>query len=723
MSKLITESGIRDISALRKRYPKAEIYFHQDLDGVTTAIAMKKYLEDNGIKVVGSHIIQYGDKEFAVKKNDAQGDVMPVLVDFAHGKPMFKIHTDHHDKQVGAEKGASTSFRQARSNVETLSQIVSPKDLFPSSDILLINTVDSADFARQDITPEDVVNYLFRFDKDKSLQKNKMLLGFVVNKLLLAFKNKPGFLEKLVMDSEPSLMSILMNIKDWMKNTNSATPEQLQQNAQGYKEQMKTYSGVDYKDGIIFQYGGGNMMKPGSYDRYTPFRTHPDADFMIMAWPLGLLQVSCNPFKKERGLKGVNLGEIAQEVLGKWEGKLKEKNIPLSTIKWISETSVGPESVGFTFKDFDALYGERFMFMDGGEETLDKIKEMMERPFTDLSEEERSKLDKIGVNAWDLIQSMSGGHKCITNISGLNYFGRSKRPSTGPYRYDPEREDAPYLKFLKMLAQEFRSKLQEKISQSKEETKITEQQSSLQPTMNTQSGTLQPTTNISSRRNDEKNLTLSGSYFMFFAFPKYRPTLEDSTLTRLLQKLGKGVEWVENKLGLDEQRTKQGIKVYATGHGGCIIIDKDGSVNLFEFGPYDDKGIGKVLQTSMGRIAKFDTKKSLINPEEVAKLCKTKTYRDGPKLDMLVSLLSLPNEKMAMNEAVKLRNYDFLDIVGGGDSNCATYAVDVANAGGINDIKVGKTFELGFGYGIPEKPGTVLRKFNLSKFFINSFQV
>jgi hypothetical protein len=722
MSKLITESGIRDISALRKRYPKAEIYFHQDLDGVTTAVAMKKYLEDNGIKVVGSHIIQYGDKEFAVKKNDAQGDVMPVLVDFAHGKPMFKIHTDHHDKQVGAEKGASTSFRQARSNVETLSQIVSPKDLFPSSDILLINTVDSADFVRQDITPEDVVNYLFRFDKDKSLQKNKMLLGFVVNKLLLAFKNKPGFLERLVMDSEPSLMSILMNIKEWMKNTNSATPEQLQKNAEGYKEQMKTYSGVDYKDGIIFQYGGGNMIKPGSYDRYTPFRTHPDADFMIMAWPLGLLQVSCNPFKKERGLKGVNLGEIAQEVLGKWEGKLKEKNIPLSTIKWISETSVGPESVGFTFKDFDALYGERFMFMDGGEETLDKIKEMMERPFTDLSEEERSKLDKIGVNAWDLIQSMSGGHKCITNISGLNYFGRSKRPLTGPYRYDPEREDAPYLKFLKMLAQEFRSKLQEKISQSKGETNITEQQSSLQPTMNTQSGTLQPTTNIQSREKDEKILTLSnGSYFMFFSFPKYRPSMEDSTLTRMLQTLGKGVEWVEDKLGLNEQKGKQ-IKIYATGHGGCIIINKDGNVNLFEFGPYDDKGIGKVLQTSMGRIAKFNTKKSLINPEEVAKLCKTKTYRDGPKLDMSVSLLSLPNEKMAMNEAVKPRKYDFLDIVGGGDSNCATYAVDVANAGGINDIKVGTTFDLGFGYGIPEKPTTVLKKFNFSKFYINSFQ-
>lgn len=466
MKKLIKETGIRDISALRKRYPKAEIYFHQDLDGVTTAIAMKKYLENNGIDVVGAHIIQYGDKEFAVKKNDAEGDVMPVLVDFAHGKPMFKIHTDHHDKQVGAEKGTSKSFRQARSNVETISQVVSPKDLFPSSDILLINTVDSADFAKYGLSAEDVVNYLYRFDKESPLQKNKMLLGFVINKLLLAFKNKPGFLEGLVMDSEPSLLSILNNIKYWMKRTNAPKPTELQKNAEDYAKAMKDFPKVS--DNIIFQYGGGSMFKPGSYDRYTPFRNNPDADFLIMAWPLGLLQVSCNPFKKERELKGVNLGEIAQEVLGKWEGQLKEKKIPLSTIKWISETSVGPESVGFTFKDFDALYGGKFMMMDGGEKVLGDIKEMMDTPFTELSEEQKGMLDKIGINAWDLIQSQSGGHKCITNISGLNYLGRSKRPPSGSFKYDPEREDAPYIKFLKMLSEEFRKKLLQKIEESKQ---------------------------------------------------------------------------------------------------------------------------------------------------------------------------------------------------------------------------------------------------------------
>ena len=468
MKRIISETGLRNIKALQKRYQKAEIYFHQDLDGVTTAIAMKKYLEDNGIDVVGAHIIQYGDKEFSVKKNDAQGDVMPVLVDFAHGKPMFVIHTDHHDKQVGVEKGTSKQFRGARSNVETISQVVSPTDLFPSSDILLINTVDSADYAKHDITPQEVVNYIYRIDKDSSLQRNKMLLGLVINKLLLAFKNKPGFLESLVMDSEPSLMSILNNIKTWMTRTNAAKPEDLQKNAQDYADKMKDYPTVS--DNIIFQYGGGSMFKPGSYDRYTPFRNNPEADFLIMAWPMGLVQASCNPFKKERELKGVNLGEIAQEVIGKWKDQLKERKIPLSTMKWVSETSTGPESVGFTFKDFDALYGGKFMFMDGGEEMLGRIEEMMEKPFSELSEEEILLMDKIGINAWDLIQSNSGGHKCITNISGLNYLGRGKRPPQGQYRYDSEKDDSPSVKFTKMIANEFQKVLKEKIAESKNST-------------------------------------------------------------------------------------------------------------------------------------------------------------------------------------------------------------------------------------------------------------
>jgi hypothetical protein len=466
MKKLISESGIRDINALAQRYPKAEIYFHQDLDGVTTALAMKSYLEQHGIKVVDAHVIQYGDKEFSIKKNDATGDVMPVLVDFAHGKPMFVIHTDHHDRQAGAEDTKSTSFRQSRSNVETISQIVSPKEIFPDKDVLLISTVDSANFAKYDITPEQVMNYLFKFDKDSSLLKNKMAMGMVANKLLLAFKNKPGFLEKLVMDSTPSLINILVNIRQIMKEKGYADIPDLEKNKEDYVQKMKNYPEVS--NNVIVQYGGGSMMKPGSYDRYTPFRNNPDADFLVIAWPMGLLQASCNPFKKDRELKGVNLGDIAQEVLSKWESQLKEREIPLSTIKWISEDvkGFGPESVGFTFKDFVALYGKNYKSKQNGKEELINIGNLMEKPFEQLTEEERQILDEVTVNAWDVIQSNSGGHKCITNISGLMYMGRSNRPPQGKYKYDPEREDSPYIKFLKMLQREFVRVLQEKIGQS-----------------------------------------------------------------------------------------------------------------------------------------------------------------------------------------------------------------------------------------------------------------
>ncbi len=464
MRKIISEGGIRNIRELSNRYKKAKIYFHQDLDGVTTAIAMKKYLEDNGIEVVDTEVIQYGDKEFAVKEADARGEVMPVLVDFAHGKPMFVVHTDHHDRQAGAEDTGSTSFRQSRSNVETLSQIIPSSEIFTDEDVKTISMVDSADYASNEITPDMVMNYIYSFDKDSSAKRNRMMLGLVTNKLLLAFKNKPNFLETLVMECKPSLLSIFNKIKKIMVENGWADVNKLEMNKAGYVSKMANYP--DIEGNIIVQYGGGSMMNPGSYDRYTPFKNNPDADFLVIAWPLGLLQASCNPFKKERQLKGVNLGEIAQEVLGYWESQLKEKEIPLSTIKWVSETAVKEGSVGFTFKDFAAIYGEKYVKEKNGVKQLMDIKDLMSKKSSELTEDEWSVLDSITVPVWDVIQANSGGHKCITNISGLNYIGRSKRPPQGKYKYDSEKDDSPYIKFLKMLQKRFVNTLQDKINSS-----------------------------------------------------------------------------------------------------------------------------------------------------------------------------------------------------------------------------------------------------------------
>ncbi len=460
MRQIITESGIRDINDIAKRYPKAKIYFHIDLDGVTTALAMKNYLEQYGIKVVDAEVIQYGDKEFAVKKPEAETDTMPVLVDFAHGKPMFVIHTDHHDTQAGVEKETSTSFRQARSNVETISQVLSPKEIFSAEDVQLISTVDSANYLVNNITPDMVMNYIFDYDKDKSVKNNKMTLGLVVNKLLLAFKNKPKFLETLVMDAQPSLTSIFNIIKREIKDKGYPEPGVLKQNQEKYVEAMKTNPNVKVEDGIIVQYGGGPFHKAGSYDRYTPFKNNPDADFIIIAWPMGIVQSSCNPFKQDRKLKGINLGEVKDVVLSKWESKLKEKPVSLYTIKRVSEMSAGEGSVGFTFKDFVAIYGDNFKQNKKGKFWLDKIKEALESRFKDLTRFERDLLKHIEVSSWDIIQANSGGHKCITNISGLNYLGKEEE-------FDPSKE-SPYVTFTKMIQKEFFNVLKGMMENSKD---------------------------------------------------------------------------------------------------------------------------------------------------------------------------------------------------------------------------------------------------------------
>ena len=91
----------------------------------------------------------------------------------------------------------------------------------------------------------------------------------------------------------------------------------------------------------------------------------------------------------------------------------------------------------------------------------------MNKPTNQLTDEEFSILDKFGVNAWDLIQANSGGHKCITNISGLNYLGRSKRPPQGYRPKGDPADDTPYIKFLKMLQRDFVAALQKKIQESK----------------------------------------------------------------------------------------------------------------------------------------------------------------------------------------------------------------------------------------------------------------
>jgi single-stranded DNA-specific DHH superfamily exonuclease len=86
----IDESGVRNITKLVKNLKKAVIFFHKDLDGVTSAIGIKSYLEQNyRIKIIDAQPINYGAEEYSVDKPPK--GTMLVMVDFAHNKPQVNI--------------------------------------------------------------------------------------------------------------------------------------------------------------------------------------------------------------------------------------------------------------------------------------------------------------------------------------------------------------------------------------------------------------------------------------------------------------------------------------------------------------------------------------------------------------------------------------------------------------------------------------------------------
>jgi len=521
------EVGLRNLTKITKGYKNCEIYFHQDLDGITSALAMKEFLKNYyQIETVDCHIIQYGGLEFAIKETKPGN--LPVLVDFAHSKPMFHIATDHHDSQVGADDTKSTYYKPSRSNVETISGEISYSDLFTPKDIELIQTVDSANFVKHNITPDDLHKAIFKYEKGDSAEKNRFMMGFVVNRLVLAYKNKRisvksldgkrnhinrNILECLLLDSTTSLYSIYNNMRHYINNAKTddkkgtlATVEEITDNLQAYIERMKNYKAIenpitgdvteydpsdwrhkkltqqgakieqgvnfdeDYK--IITQYGGGSLFKPGSYDRYTPFKNFPDSEFFCIVWPMGLIQVSCNPFREKR-LKDIHLGEIAKEVLAKHENILKRFYIPVEGIKKEFETSQNWKAmqkvegddyrgVGFRFSDLEAFYKDCVYEMKDGKIEKVNIEQnnimiAMNTTHTDLDYQQKSLLSKIKIPAWEIVTRNSGGHPSITNLSGINFLKYNKAALLKAYKTEK------YVDVLKMIAHDFVEVLKTKI--------------------------------------------------------------------------------------------------------------------------------------------------------------------------------------------------------------------------------------------------------------------
>jgi hypothetical protein len=187
---------------------------------------------------------------------------------------------------------------------------------------------------------------------------------------------------------------------------------------------------------------------------------------------MGLLQVSCNPFK-EKKLKGINLGEIAKEVLAKYEPTLKKFFVSLESIKNEFETSQDwkamakaegedYEGVGFRFSDLEAFYKD-CLYTKQDDKIVNvginepRLKSAMDTLHGDMTFDQKSYLSNIKIPAWELIIRNSGGHPSITNITGLNFLKYNKPALKVAFNTEK------YVDVLKIMAKDFVNNLKEKI--------------------------------------------------------------------------------------------------------------------------------------------------------------------------------------------------------------------------------------------------------------------
>ena len=215
---------------------------------------------------------------------------------------------------------------------------------------------------------------------------------------------------------------------------------------------------------------------------------------------------------------------------------------------------------------------------------------------------------------------------------------------------------------------------------SQPQTKKTEKP--LQPQTKKTEKPLQPQTKKAetpkvSIKPHEKSVNTSGDYLMIIAFPQYEPKVDK----------GETVSWLEKGAIMTQTGEYPKEGTYGKiGHAGVAIISQSGFVKLFEFGRYQTKiGQGRVISKNLGKIAKINSSGEFTNYNEVAKIVKSNTQGDGPRLNMITAVVILPNiqKAKAFAEGPAIREYEAVDMSQGGAANCGTFAIDTARAGGV----------------------------------------
>jgi hypothetical protein len=102
--------------------------------------------------------------------------------------------------------------------------------------------------------------------------------------------------------------------------------------------------------------------------------------------------------------------------------------IPLNDVKRIFDQDIRDikqGAIGFRISDLFALFKGKIKTNGKvGRDDWKKLARTMNKPFKGMNKFDKTLLRKFSLSYWDIVEAGSGGHKDITNISGLNFIGK-----------------------------------------------------------------------------------------------------------------------------------------------------------------------------------------------------------------------------------------------------------------------------------------------------------
>lgn len=178
---------------------KVALYFHDDLDGIYSAIAMKGYLEKNGFDIVKYGIVNYQE---GWNNTELDPNLINIALDYAENVKGIDVYIDHHgefkDNENKELKAIKTKTSSAYEGI--MDQLGLPVDS------TVLNVIDMIDSAKYDEYNIDVKKILTFDIKDF---KNKYEFAAVFNQLLKRSDYKT-FIEVVAncKDINPSIYNI-----------------------------------------------------------------------------------------------------------------------------------------------------------------------------------------------------------------------------------------------------------------------------------------------------------------------------------------------------------------------------------------------------------------------------------------------------------------------------------------------------------------------------------